>query len=330
MTSINLVAHQNGVGLSRDVQLLATALGTLKVDVAVTSIDPLVRKRRRSTWVQWGVKGNRWWRSEAPPAKYDLNVMLEHVWHEQLDLASQTVVVPNPEWYDRHDQRFTSLIDHVWAKTENTKSIFESLGRRTTWIGFDSEDRFDGSVAREPVFFHLAGKSATKGTDRLLAAWQKHPAWPTLVVVESRTVERAPAANITFHKEFLTDDALRRLQNSSLFHLCPSETEGWGHYIVEALSVGAVTVTLDAAPMNELVARDRGVLLPFSSEGKRKLAKTFQFDEEHLVRVVDSIVAMNTAERRRLSDAARSWFLDNKRGFAKRVEAGLNAALSRP
>ena len=41
-----------------------------------------------------------------------------------------------------------------------------------------------------------------------------------------------------------TDAELREIQNANLFHLCPSETEGFGHYIVEALSVGAIVLTL--------------------------------------------------------------------------------------
>ena len=63
------------------------------------------------------------------------------------------------------------------------------------------------------------------------------------------------------HAAILDDAALRTLQNSHRFHLCLSEAEGWGHYIAEALSVGAITLTCDAAPMNELVTAERGLLV---------------------------------------------------------------------
>jgi hypothetical protein len=43
--------------------------------------------------------------------------------------------------------------------------------------------------------------------------------------------------------------------------------------------------------------------------------------------VIESAIAMSPAEQRRLGEAARAWFLDNKAGFARRVEAGVNAAL---
>ena len=57
------------------------------------------------------------------------------------------------------------------------------------------------------------------------------------------------ARNIDAHMGYLSDQELRTLQNQSAFHLCLSLTEGWGHYIGEALGVGAVTMTVDAPPM---------------------------------------------------------------------------------
>ena len=86
------------------------------------------------------------------------------------------------------------------------------------------------------------------------------------------------APNIDHRIGHLSDGELRRLQNSHRFHLCPSQTEGSGHYLVEALSVGATTLTLDAAPMNELVTADRGLLVPIAHTGTQYLATTNFFD----------------------------------------------------
>lgn len=328
MASVNIVAEDNGVGLSRDVRLLAAALGELKCDVAVTTIDRLERKRRRSVWARlarkWGGKP-----SAAPPKRFDLTVMLENIWPERLELSPRNVLIPNPEWFDKHNPPLLKSIDRIWAKTQDALEIFNTLGRPTTFIGFDSEDRFQPDVPSAPSFFHLAGKSLTKGTARLLDLWSAHPKWPTLTVVRSRESESpAPTVNnIVIRQEYLPDSELIRLQNANAFHLCPSETEGWGHYIVEAMGVGAITITVDAAPMNELVHPNRGVLIRCSELGTRRLATTYAFDLGGMVEAVERVAKSTDAERKRMSEAARAWFLENKRGFAARVEAGLNAVL---
>ena len=94
-----------------------------------------------------------------------------------------------------------------------------------------------------------------KGTDRLVRVWQRHPEWPRLILVQHKDggAVTPVAPNIDARVGYLSDQELRTLQNESLFHLCLSLTEGWGHYIVEAMGVGAVTITVDARPMNELV-----------------------------------------------------------------------------
>jgi streptogramin lyase len=118
---------------------------------------------------------------------------------------------------------------------------------------------------------------------------------------------------------------LRTLQNESVFHLCLSLTEGWGHYIGEALGVGAVTMTVDARPMNELVGADRGMLIAYGGTGTQRLATTYHFDEAALEAAVERTIAMSDAECAQLGARGRAWFLDNKRGFAGRLAAALSA-----
>lgn len=328
---VNVIGKSNGVGLSRDMELMANILRECGGDVDVTAIDSHQSHQRRSPIMQFGVQLQRVWRkgfggSRTP--EYDLNVMLEHIWTQFFDVARCNIVVPNPEWFDRHDLRFLSYVDHVWAKTLNTQRIFERLESNVLQIGFDSEDCYRPEIARERVFFHLAGKSTMKGTLCLLDLWRRHPEWPKLLVVQHAAKENNNAsadANIEIHTEYLEDTALKSLQNRCLFHLCTSETEGWGHYLVEALSVGAITITLDAPPMNELVTSERGLLLMPCQTRRQKLAKLYLFDETALVAVVQQAMTMNAAEISSRSTAARQWFLMNKEGFGGRIKGALNA-----
>lgn len=60
----------------------------------------------------------------------------------------------------------------------------------------------------------------------------------------------------------LSDAEIATLGAEAGVHACPSATEGWGQYIDEGRRAGAVVLTLDAPPMNELVTAASGVLVP--------------------------------------------------------------------
>jgi hypothetical protein len=325
---VNVIGKSNGVGLARDIDLFVSALRAAGHRVDVTIIDDMQAKRRRSPLAQVATRARLAWRGSASKmgtSGADVNLMLEHVWLQYLSTAPVNVAVPNPEWFDSHDRRFLTEVDSVWAKTGYTRELFSALGCNTTYIGFDSEDRYERAISKQRTYFHLAGKSTMKGTDRLVRVWQRHPEWPRLILVQHCDGSAAPPSgpNIDVRVGYLSDKELRTLQNESVFHLCLSLTEGWGHYIVEAMSVGGVTITVDARPMNELVDADRGVLVPYDATGTQRLATTYQFDETGLEAAIERTLAMSDEECAQLGARARAWFVENKSGFTGRIEAAL-------
>ncbi len=322
--SINLIVRDNGLGLSRDAQLLASAL---KANGCTVHITPLGEKDEQLRWRygrRWRVAYSHWrhtWARLRGAAKYDINIMFEHLWPLHLPLARYNIALPNPEWFDSKDAVHLSRIDHVWAKTEHAQRIFENLGRKTSFVGFDSDDHYDPQVPRTRNFFHLAGGSRIKGTERLLALWRKHPEWPVLTVLQNPAcAQPGPAqANIEHRIEYITPEALKGMQNAHVFHICLSEAEGWGHYIVEGMAVGAVVITVDAAPMNELVTPERGLLVAYASTGTMGHANTYRFDEAAMERAVEQALGMSDDELRAKGDRARQWFTQNHAGFAQRI-----------
>jgi hypothetical protein len=320
---VRIIGKANGVGLSRDINLLATALRSCGCEVRELACGRRERKRRRSAWTRLLARVSRD-RPSATRAEWDVNIMLEHVWPQFLQQAPLNVLVPNPEWFDRRDATFIHRFDRIWAKTAVADQIFTERGCPTMRIGFDSEDRLAAEVVRQPRFLHLAGRSELKGTARLLREWQQHPEWPTLTVIQDAAAVTTPhqvnAANITLETRFLDDAQLRELQNSHRFHLCLSEAEGWGHYIAEALSVGAVTITCDAAPMNELVTVDRGILLHARDGGAHNLSRVALFKSSALQTAVARIQNFQADELIAMSLSARRWFVENKREFPARIQ----------
>lgn len=312
---IQILARDNGAGLSRDLTLLADALTTAGADVQRT---PLPHRGRLAEWL------TRLHLAGASPL-YDWNLMLERVRPEFRNAATRNVLVPNPEYFRAWDQAMLDGIDLVWAKTRHAQRLFAALGKRVRYVGFTSPDRRDPSVPRLPTFFHGPGRSANKGTAALLALWAAHPEWPLLTVAwrRKRVAPGVLSANVRLIREHLDDDAYRRLQNAHRFHLCPSQTEGFGHYLVEAMSCGAVVVTLDAEPMNELVTSERGVLVPARPAGMQDLATLYAFDDADMERAVARCVAMPADEAAMLGAAARAWYEAERAAFPQRLRAAI-------
>ena len=322
--TLNLIVWDNGVGLSRDLRLLAAALRGAGFDVHLSPIGRgKLRKWFRPLWMRGKLLSRR---LRGGALRFDANVMLEHIRPEDMPAARRNFFIPNPEWCLPSDVALLDRVDAVLTKTRHASAIFSARGCRVAEIGFTSEDRLDLSVPRQRTFFHLAGRSRNKGTQRLIGMWRRHPEWPLLTVVQSprEAVPIEPAvANIVHRVDYIDDAELRALQNGSWFHICSSETEGFGHYLVEAMGVGAVTLTTAAPPMNELVEPDRGILVPYARMDTQFLANTYFFDEAAAEAAIERMIAMPEDEMQRMGANARAWFLRNDRGFSERLRSAL-------
>ena len=322
---INIIAWDNGLGLSRHLRLLGVALEQYGHVVTVTGL-------RRGNWRKMGrrfklgarniwsrVFGDHGWK------RHDVNILIEHIRPEFLPSARRNVLLPHPEWFLDSDRALLPKVDAVFAQTRHAIPIFGALGSRVLFTGFTSEDRWLPEVVREPTFFHLAGRSRHKGTDRLLELWRRHPEWPRLTVVQNpkSALPGRPASNIDHRVEYLTDSELRHLQNAHWFHLCPSETEGYGHYLVEAMSLGAIVITTDARPMNEFITPARGILVGCARKGQQNLATTHYFDEAAMELAVEHAMTMDDRVRASMGESARAWFTDNAQAFPQRINAAL-------
>jgi glycosyltransferase involved in cell wall biosynthesis len=315
--TIRIISRDNAVGLSRDLQLIAQVLrdaGVATQTIGFGGSQLGNRAREARLWVQRAVQG-----------RMSTQLFVERVYQRCLPLAQHNLLMPNPEWFLPKWRAALPRFERVLCKTRHAERIFGALGCETVYTGFTSEDRLDASIAREDAFFHLAGRSIAKGTDVLIAAWQQHPEWPRLTVVQHPKVAKqsASCANIDHHVGYLDEPTLRHLQNAHRFHLCPSEAEGFGHYLVEALSLGAIVLATDAAPMNELVTSQRGVLIPVARTRREGLVEHALVDQAGIEHAVAQALALPIAQRDAMSRYAREFFLDNDRAFRQRLPRSL-------
>lgn len=312
MKRVNIITWSNGAGLSRNIGILSHLLQQAGFRVAVNGLQgPTLRRELYRAASQ---------RLLRRPV-FDINLFLQYVIPKWFGYARVNCLIPNQEWFE--DQWLCHLrqLDWVLCKTKHAQEIFSRLGCRTEFISFTSVDRFDKTgLQNYDKFFHLAGHSLQKGTNTLIDVWLRHPKWPRLTIIQDpRKAKAVDAGNIEFIAEYVNDEVLREVQSSHGVHLCPSEAEGFGHYIVEAMSCQAATVTTDAPPMNEILTPERGVLVGHRGAELQRLGINYYVDSSALEQKVEELLSMDVNAKRRLGEAARDWYRENDRFFRQKI-----------
>jgi hypothetical protein len=267
----------------------------------------------------------------------DVVVFLENIVAIEPPLPAGVVriLVPNPEWMSAATEGRMSQIDQVWHKT---RFSLEALGE--AWpdanhahMGFTSFD-LGATVQDYARFAHFRGKAPKRHSAEILSAWSRRPDYP---VLRHHFYSDAADPGVFSFPQWLSwrnvevriglmeaDDYRRELASCGI-HLCTSASEGFGHYINEARAMSAVAVVLDAAPMNELIDADSGVLIPVRSSAALRRGRQHSIAEADILASIDRILALDMDERARLGANARQRFLDQRTQFMQRVGALIDA-----
>lgn len=270
----------------------------------------------------WGHTVNRvQFNGREPTPEAGLNIFIETLRPDLFSLAGRNWWIPNPEWATPEDLAQLPSLDRVLCKTREAEALFAPLTDRAVYLGFESEDRYDPTVPRETKVLHIAGNSILKGTQAVLEAWEGYSLPYLLTVVgDEQVVKPRQIANVTYRLGRLEDEELRRLQNSHLIHLCPSETEGWGHTQHEGRSVNAVVVTT-----SPLMA---GWWLNSCQYGSRCLAPLVRVGPADLAGAVRALLSPDfSGEPADLQwpeaseESPRAYFLRDREAFRKRFYA---------
>jgi hypothetical protein len=300
MTRLDVEIHgkDNWRGLSRDAEVLTAAFERLGHRVTYT----------RRVWTD--DKG--WVYPHRPTRRFDLAVLLEQPDASVMERARRSWLVPNIEFFDPNAELVAS-VDLLIAKTRTTADVMAANGLPFAYTGFTSPDvRYDLGLPRAG-FLHLAGSSMMKNTVRVLDDWMSEPSWPQLTAAQypqrfTRSWSGEHASNLVRISGVLSNQTRVVLQNLAAVHLQPSAIEGWGHVLGEGLSTGAIVVTLDAAPMNEIIRPDHGFLLPAQEYGRMGSAPLWSYRHEDLAEVVHELASMHPEEFRYRAQSSRQRF----------------------
>lgn len=303
---INVVARSNGVGLDMDKKILSEALKDLGHHVTCKTFNDALD----DTW------------------KADINIFIEANPNKWLNFAKINWFIPNPEWcYPEtiKDSTFLRKINLILCRTKEVEKIFKKLKFSTYFLGFSSVDCFQkASIKDYSKFFHCAGSSKHKGTALIFKVWRKNPLFPSLIslihpIRKNRFLEEEIPKNIDLILKRIEKSELIELQNSCGVHLCLSETEGFGHYIMEGMSTGAIIITTDAPPMNEFI-KDQRCLVSYSNLERNKLATNFYADEESLEKIVKNLISLPQQELKKIGENNRKTYEEKTLEFKNNLE----------
>lgn len=317
-----LVYWNTGTGINRDASLLEDLLRG--EGYAVRRVATRLRTDGHERRLKFLRQSFRFLRP------FDVQFHLEQIHWEQFLFARRNFIIPNPEFTDPAVLPKIPRLTAIACKTRLAETLFRKVDPRVRFIGFTSEDRHANRVKKDfRHFLHVAGKSTFKGTDALLQLWQEHPEWPQLTIVWSpvdpygRPRKRlAPdLSNVRVLHERLSEERLRALQNACGIHVCPSVAEGFGHYIMEGLSTGAVVLTTDGPPMNEFVRNGHGFLIPARESGRLFMSPTFAVTPEGFAATVERVLATPVDRLSEIGQGARRVFEANDGLFRDRFRA---------
>lgn len=293
---INVICYRNGVGLNRDIDLLLEELS--KLDHAVQFVDCS--------------------KHEQPPAA-DINVFVDIVDEYYFPFAKKNYLIPNPEWCFLSAEKINQF-DLILCKTKEAQRIFQPLNSNSVYTSFTCKDRYDEKIGKNmylPV--HIAGASIQKGTDTVAKTWIDNPQFPFMLLLKHKGNSfYPPSDNLKVLTEYLDDSKLKIIQNRCGMHLCPSTTEGFGHYILEAMSCGNIVVTTDAPPMNEFITDSR-CLVKYEKTAPWRWATNYYVDQSHLEKIVATLLNLSQQKLEDISRKNREFYLKNDQFFKSQL-----------
>ena len=265
----------------------------------------------------------------------DIAVFVERLFeHSSLRLYKRRVLLSNPEWLtDRDLQIAKCMITELWHKTRfGMETLANILPEKThTYIGFTSL-AIPGTVSDYNSCLHFAGKSRIRHTQQVIDIWLADQSLPPLALQSYGGDLNIPkwfkSGNIDLFLGFLEQTDLNLSLVKHGIHVCTSQMEGFGHYINEARSIAALTITLDAPPMNELIDSDCGIVIPARKSFFHHCGVGFTADQDAIKSGILKALDMPDGTRRALGQKARDRFLEEQGEFAQRLRLAISDTVS--
>jgi len=267
------------------------------------------------------------WNSPNPSLRaVDVVVFLEVIDQRWFPLAKTAWMVPNSEWWYPHAWNcFLPKFSMVLCKTKHCYDLWKKFTPPTCqliYTGFEAVDFYRPEIERKRQFLHLAGGSEGKNTEAVIAAWRDYKIPYPLVALISTEKLACLARGVPNLTLISRVPDVTQVMNESLFHIMPSQMEGYGHSPHESLGCGSVFITTDAAPMNEFGGVPRELAIPVWKTEPKCIALLNIVHPAEVAARVHKAWALLPEQIDELRAGARAGFLSD-REFFRSTLAGL-------
>jgi glycosyltransferase involved in cell wall biosynthesis len=335
-TTYTIVTYNNNKGIKRDIEILTACIQKLGYPIRLevkpfpvrSHLDILaVSNKAKILKVHWLACTvlriikiiYRIWENDFRDIKIFLEILpVQHFFDN-----SYKVFIPNPEWLDSHDEWKLPFLNLILCKSKQATNAFSKDGLPAHYLGFISIDSHIPNITpNRSRYLHLASSGCQKGTAEILNAWSCHPEWPLLTVLAGKCqLLSASAENVEIITNWISDNDLCLLMQQCGVHVCCSNAEAFGHTIVEGMSCGALVITTDYPPMNELIDNSRGILVTVDTDEviDMRRGKFVMLNVVAIEQAINLSIAMSDEDFETRCRNARSWFEIERKGFEDRL-----------
>ena len=295
--SIRVIVKKHSGGIKVDADIIIDILQKCKYDVdLVVCQDDKYKNNRNSDKHNRNINGNTGMSDKHK--KYDYQFFIEH-YIDGYHAANSFLVVNHEFLYDWDVKALHEGKVKAIAKTHIGSQILKELGIDGIYTSFTTPVPDSKGYKKDTsLVVHLAGSSPFKGTKTIMQTWNENKGfidankdvkllilrsegpithlsddakyWESLSVEKNKTLtigntklyDLEAVGNMYLCKKYISVKDLNNIILKAAIHICISSAEGWGHIINQSLGVGAITITTDAAPMNEVVNKNNGILVP--------------------------------------------------------------------
>lgn len=299
---INIFTAFNGVGLQQDGEILRNIFAENNIPNRLINIKEPFRQHNA-----------------------DINIFLEIIVPRYFHCAKINILIPNPEWFQTSWCEYVPFFNSVFCKTKDCLNIFSKYTNKAVFTSFTSRDYYLPDIKKKRVYLHTAGKSETKGTKRIIECYSQHGDLPELFITAHDRLHQYVLGTFDMPKGIkyipgrLDNDIFTKFRNTCGFHLCPSEYEGFGHYINEARSMGNYIFTTDAEPMNEFVNKNTGCLVKYNSTKMQQMGELKLIDSKDLYLKIKESEDLTDKYLLDCEKESRELFLQNDLFFKRKL-----------